>query len=395
MNRALRTIIWLVALAGAAFGLFKAYQYGFARQGPVQHQSKQKAEPPLVRVAQVTVGTLQQQVFVTGTVEPDSSARVFAEVAGVLEKFSLPDGTPVEEGGEVQRGDVIAVIEHQDLKAALEEARANLQVARSSVKEARVGLEDAEREKGRMEALYAEGIATEQQRDKAVTAYQSALARLELAEDRAKQAEATLERARLRYEDATVEAPISGVISKKYVDQGSYVNASTPLVKIINIEHVEVQGGVAGKYFPVLRPGQTEVRVEVDAYPQESLTGTVDRVQPELDPVTRTAWVTVRIPNPGRRLKPGMFARIQIVVNRKDDAVIVPDAALIGSGNGYEVFVVNDGRVKRRPVRIGMEEGDKNQVVEGLSAGELVVVRGHHLLEDGIEVRVQKEENAQ
>jgi len=395
MNRTLRTIIWFVALAGVAVGLFKAYQYGFARRVPLQHQSKQKAEPPLVRVAQVTVGTLQQRVFITGTVEPDCSALVFAEVAGVLEKFSLPDGTPVEEGVEVEQGDVIALVEHQDLKAALEEARANLQVARSSVKEARVGLEDAEREKNRMEALYAEGIATEQQRDKAVTAYQSALARLELAEDRVKQAEAMLERTRLRYEDATVEAPISGIISKKYVDQGGYVSASTPLVKIINIEQVEVQGGVAGKYFPVLRPGRTEARVQVDAYPEESFTGTVDRVQPELDPVTRTVRVTVRIPNPGRRLKPGMFARIQIVVNKKDNVVIVPDAALVESENGYEVFVVNNGRVKRRPVRIGMKEGDKNQVVEGLSAGELVVVRGHHLLKDGMEVRVQKEEDVQ
>lgn len=392
MRRAIRAVVWLVILAGAGFGLYKGYQSGLRNRENELPESSQVAEPPLVRVREVTVGTLERRVFVTGTIEPDFSALVFPEVSGVLQQFSLPDGTPVEEGIEVKQGTVLAVIEHEDLKASLEEAKANLQVARSSVEEARVYLKDAVREKERMVALCKEGTATEQQRDKALTAYQTALARAQLAEDKVKQAEAILQKARLRCQDATIEAPISGVVSRKYVDQGSYANLSTPLVRLISIEHVEVEGGVPGKYLRLLQPGKTVARVRVDACPGEGFCGTVDRVKPELDPVTRTARFTIRIPNPERRLKPGMFARIQIVVHRSENVAIVPDAALIGSKGRYRVLVVNGGKVLTRVVRIGIEEGDKNEVVEGLSPGELVVIRGHHLLKDGMEVRTQKEE---
>jgi len=328
---------------------------------------------------------------VTGTIEPDFSARVLSEVAGVLEQFSLPDGTPVEEGVRVERGTVIAVVEHEDLGAAVEEARANLRVAQSAVGAAKVALAGAEREKRRMAALFKDGTATERQRDEALTACESAEAGLKLAADRVEQARAVLERTRLRYQDATVEAPISGIVSRCYVDRGGYVGPSTPLVSIVNIDSVEVQGGVAGRYFSMLRPGRTRVRVCVDAYPDEGFVGLVERVRPELDPATRTARITVRVPNPEHRLKPGMFARLEVVIARREGVPIVPDAALIRSDGGHEVFIVKDGTARSRKVRIGLEEGDRNEAVEGVEPGDLVVVRGQHILSDGMEVRTELE----
>ncbi len=389
MKRIIKAIVWILIVAGVGFGLYRGYLYT-TKKKPARRLVGQTQDIPLVRVTEVGTGTLEQRVFVTGTIEPDFSARVMPETSGVLERFRLKDGTLVEEGLKVNSGEIIAVIEHRDLKAALHEARANLKVAESSLEEAEIQLEHARREKDRMVALYREGTATEQQRDKAVTASRTAIARVQLARDRVEQAEAVLERARLRYEEATVEAPISGVITKRYVDQGSYVNPSMPLVEINNIRYVEVKGGVAERYFQLLRPGRTKAELEVDAYPGRKFKGMVDRIQPEIDPVTRTFKVTMRIPNPKGRLKPGMFARIVLVASRKEGILIIPDAALVDSNNENMVFVVNDGTVIKKPVRTGIEERELNEVAEGLRPGELVVIRGHHLLKEGMKVKTRR-----
>ncbi|MFO7900389.1 MAG: efflux RND transporter periplasmic adaptor subunit [Planctomycetota bacterium] len=377
------------AIAGAGFGAMKLYESRQAAAEKNQTAPETRTEPPTVRVTTVATGTLEQRVFVTGTIEPDASARVTPETSGVLETFRLADGTPVEEGLEVNQGDRLGVIEHEDLKAALDEAKANLRVADASLREARVQLGDARTEKNRMLALHKEGTVTDRQRDKAVTAFDSAQARVDLAKERVGQARATLHKVRLRYQDATIQAPISGVVSEKYVGEGSYVNPSTPLAKIIDIEHVEARGAAAGKYFPLLQPGRTKAGIHVDAYPEHPFSGVVDRVQPELDPVTRTVRITIRVANRDGKLKPGMFARMEVLIRRRENVTVVPDAALVSTGDGHHAFVVNDGKVQVRAVRIGMEQADRNEVLEGLSPGETVVVQGHQLVEEGMAVRTK------
>ncbi len=395
MRKLLRIAFWLLLIIVVGAGLFRAQQSLLARRRKALEEEPEPAGPPLVMVVEVQRGTLEQTIPVTCTVEPDSSALVYPETSGVLEELALPDGRPLEEGMEVEKGMVIAVVEHAELQAALREAEVNLRVTQFSLQEAEVALGDAKRESDRMSALYEKGVATGQQRDRARTAYERARAGVRLAQERVELAKATLEKVRLRREDATVKAPISGVISEKHVDRGSYVSPQTPLVKIVNIDHVEVRGGVAEKYSRLIRPGETRARVKVDACPDETFFATVERLQPEFHPVTRTAQVTLRLPNPEHRLKGGMFARVQIVVARKEGVPIVPDVALLPSSEGHRAFVVKEGKVTVRSVRIGLEEGPRNEVIEGLSVGELVVVRGHHLLEEGMDVRVQRQEGAE
>lgn len=390
INNIIKATIWIVILAGTAFGILQYYQYIQPGEQQTPEDAVSDEMPPRVRAVKVKTGTLEQKAFITGNIQPDSRARVMPEISGVLEKFQLSDGTPLEEGQEVQQGDQLGVVEHEDLKAALEEARASLQVAKSSLQESRVQLEDAEREKKRMLALYKDGTATEQQRDRALTAYQSAVARVDLAQKRVEQAQATLHKARVRYNDATIKAPITGVISTKYVDEGSHVDPATCILEIVNIDHVEVEGGVAGKYFPLIKPGKTRARVEVDAYRDDVFEGKVDRVQPELDPQTRTAKVTVRIDNENNRLKPGMFARMEIIVKRREEVTVIPDSALMQSGNNYSAFMINGGKAHLRKVQIGLEEAADNEVLDGVKPGDMVVVRGIHLLKDGINVRFEE-----
>lgn len=390
MKKTIKIIVWTVVIACSLFGVTKFYQFMTPAAGSGDQQQTGSEVAPLVQVVEITRGDIKISTPVIGTIEADASARVVPEVSGVLETFRLADGTPVEEGLEVQKGDLLGIVEHEELKASLEEARAGLKVAEFSLKEARVQLDDARREKKRMVALFEEGTATEQQRDKALTAYESAVARVELAEKRVEQARAALKKAQVLYDEATIEAPISGVISQKYVDEGSYVDPNTALVKILDINHVEVEGSVAGKYFPILVPGQTQALVEVDAYPGETFRGKVDRVRPELDPQTRTVKVTVRIPNQGLKLKPGMFARIELILKERKNVIVAPDVAIADENGHFTVYLVNSGKVHKRRVKIGLEQGPRNEILSGLSEGDLVVIRGRHLLSDGMEVRIER-----
>jgi membrane fusion protein (multidrug efflux system) len=109
-----------------------------------------------------------------------------------------------------------------------------------------------------------------------------------------------------------------------------------------------------------------------------------------MDRVTRTVAVTIRAPNQDRRLKPGMYARIRLVLEERQEVPLVPDEALMAYEDGLHVFVVNDETIHTRPVRIGLEEGNLNQVLEGLSPGERVVVRGQQMVREGMKVQAEE-----
>lgn len=257
-----------------------------------------------------------------------------------------------------------------------------MQVARAALETAQVNAADARRERERWTGLHREGAATQQQLDQAVTADERAQAQLEQARAQVAQAEAALAQANVSLSDATIRAPFSGVVLAKHVDEGAYVGPGTPLFRLADITSIEIVGSVAEFHFPAIRVGETKAAIEVDAYPGETFEGIVSRVRPEMDRLTRTAAVTIRVPNPDRRLKPGMFARLNLLLRHRPDVAIVPDAALIEKGDRIQVYAVVDGVVTLREVRAGLREGPWVEI-EGVEPGERVVVRGFSFLQDG------------
>ncbi|MFW5915728.1 MAG: efflux RND transporter periplasmic adaptor subunit [Planctomycetota bacterium] len=393
MKKIIKVIAWFALIAAAGYGLMHYYQHMLAEdKSSAERNGSEKRESPRVRTITIERDTLEQRASVTGTIQPDARATVMSEVSGVLETFRLSDETPVEEGLEVGAGERIGVVEHEDLTAAVDEAETSLLVAESSLEEARVELKDARREKKRVLALYKDGTATEQRRDKVLTAHESAQARVDLARNRVRQAEAALKKARVRYHDATITAPTNGIITTKHVDEGSYVTPSTPLLEICDIEYVEAQGGIAGKYIPLIKPGETGTEIRVDAYPDDTFHGHVDRLQPQLTASTRTAKITVRIENEDHRLRPGMYARMELIVQRRDNVPTIPDYALVQKGDDRGAFVIKDGKARFLKVELGLKEGARNEILSGLSEGDRIVARGHHLLEDGMEINVEEKD---
>jgi len=397
MKKVLKALVWLAALAAILYGGWRGMRLVQDRQTAVDRDAGAVAEAPPVRVIVQTVrqGSLASSVWVTGEIRAVRSVEIAPKISGRLERLRLPDGRAVEEGVEVEEGQTVAVIEHAQLEAAVRAAQAALEVAKAARETAKVNLADALREKGRWAELRKQGSGTQQQLDQAATAHERAHAQFKQAEAQIAQSEAALAQARVNLDEATIEAPFSGLVTRKHVDEGAFVGPSTPLFKLADISRAEINGGVAGRHYPALRVGKTNAVVEVDAFPNESFEGTVSRVRPELDRVTRTAAVTICVPNPERRLKPGMYARIRLVLEERKDVTIVPDEALAGSGDKTRVYVVNSGKAEAREVRIGLEEGTKNEVLDGLQPGDRIVIRGQQLLGDGMAVEPVEKDDAQ
>jgi len=391
MKKALKNLLWLLMVAAILYGGWRGMRLVQVRREAANASAAQEETGPVkVAVVPVRLGKITHSVWVTGEVQALNTVDVAPEIAGRLERLRLPDGTLIEEGVSLQKGEVVAVIERDRYEAAVRTAEAAVLVAKAAFEMAKVNLADARREKDRWTRLIADGAGTRQQLDQVVTAFERAQAELTLAKAQISQAEAALAQARVNLDETTIEAPFSGVVSRKYVDEGASVGPTTPLFRLVDIRQVEITGGVADRHYPRLMIGKTQAQVEVDAYPGENFSGCVSRLRPELNRVTRTIALTICVPNDDARLKPGMYARIRLILEEHDQVPLVPDQALLTYGGQTQAYVVNTDNARLRKVRIGLEEGNLNEVLDGLQPGERVVVRGKEMLRDGAPVEAQE-----
>jgi RND family efflux transporter MFP subunit len=199
-------------------------------------------------------------------------------------------------------------------------------------------------------------------------------------------------------EDSVVRAPFDGVIVGKYVNVGEVVSdmimPDTVLFRLVNVSRVKVEADIPEGEFAWTKVG-TPAFISVDAYPGEEFEGSVTRVNPSIDPMTRTFHVEVEILNPGKRLRSGMSARARLQVRRDERPGIPMDALNRLSGTGvYYVFAVADGKAQKKNVVLGLREGNWVAIEEGLSLGEQVVISGSGLLQTGTPVVVVTDKGA-
>jgi len=194
----------------------------------------------------------------------------------------------------------------------------------------------------------------------------------------------------LGFTKAEVKAPIKGTVIRYYVDIGDSVIPQEPMPQepVLNIAYmdkVKIVVNVGEKDISKLRKGK-KVRVSVDAYPGESFLGRVMRVAPAVDPRSRKVKVELEIENKDHRLKPGMFADVEIIYEEHKNVLVVPRIAVLERGGRKVLFTVEDDRAKLREVKTGVSDEEKIEIVEGLTEGESVVIEGNYGLTDGAKV---------
>ena len=191
------------------------------------------------------------------------------------------------------------------------------------------------------------------------------------------------------FEPAPVLSPLDGLIGRIYLDRGDNVTPSIPIARVVLMDSVRLKINVVERYIPFIIKGQV-ADVTVEAYPGEVFHGAVYIISPVVEISTRTSVMEINIPNPDHKLRPGMFAKVSIIIRERKGVQVIPKDSILTEGNNKFVFVVADEKVYRRLVTLGIREDSLFEVKEGLSAGEKVVVQGQYGIEDGIQVKSEE-----
>ncbi len=339
-----------------------------------------------VLVAQAEQGLISRANVLSGTVAPRAEVQVVPKMAGKVASVT------VDIGDRVQAGQTLLRFDAPETAAQLRQAQAGVSAARSTLEQARLNLQQAEKEYERAKNLYEQDIIAESELEKAELNYKIARDQAqESSRAQLEQAEGQLEAAQISRDNIVLTAPLSGFVAARNVDPGEMASQSQPSFSIVDIDTVRIDIQAAEKQINRIRSGQ-EVTVWVDAAGEETRTGRVTRIAPAADPQTKKYTVRVELDNPGQLLKPGMFAEVDF--STADDVqVIVPRDAVFQQDGVDGLFVFAEGKVEYREVEVGPSDGVSIAVVEGLEAGEMVVVSGQEVLEDGDEVEATELED--
>jgi RND family efflux transporter MFP subunit len=383
-----KTIVIVVVATFIVIGLYNRFQS--KRQGA--RSSVLQAVP--VEVSNIEIGTIRLLRTYSGTLEPHNAFLVSSKVGGRIEKIEVDIADPIK------AGDVVARIENDEFVQELTQAKANLDVASANLAQAESALEIAQREFDRKETLRQKGVASDAEHDTAKTALLTQKARVQVAQAELSRAESAVEIANIRLGYTNVIANWSNgdserVVAERYIDEGQTVTANTALLKIVELSPITGVITVTEKEYPLLHTDQ-KVMVQTDAYPGENFEGTIRRIAPVFRENSRQARVELEFPNTDRRLKPGMFIRASVQLAQKENATLLPEAALTIREDQQGVFVVNQDSetVSWKTVTVGIREGKKVEVSEEGLGGQVVTI-GQQLIQDGSKVLIANADHAQ
>jgi membrane fusion protein, multidrug efflux system len=310
------------------------------------------ASAPHVRTVAAWTGDVDLVVDAVGQIRAIESVSLATEVAGRVATINF------EEASVVSAGTVLVQLDDRRARADFDAAQAARDLAARQL------------ERYQQAASIAAASMTE----------------LDTIRTELTRAEAHLELARIRVDDHRVVAPFDGQVGLRLVSPGAHVQAGDPLTTMITVDPMEIEFTVPEVYLARLRPGLALTSTS-PAFEGREFSATVRVVSPQVDSSTRTALVLARAANPEGVLRPGMFAHVRLVVGQRRDAVLVPEAAVEFQGTQAWLYVIADETAQRRAVQLGERRAGLTEVMNGLAAGEQVVVAGLQKIRDGAKVQ--------
>jgi membrane fusion protein (multidrug efflux system) len=305
-----------------------------------------------------------------GTAYASGQVDIRPQVDGTLVSAPFVEGEPVTEG------QVLAVLDDSKARAsvALTQAHLDSAKARLSVSTERLA---------RARKLAAEDLVSREEFSTLESEQKAAAASV-------REHEASLRLAERNLEDYTLKAPISGKVGIRRVDTGNYIESGTIITTIVEADPLEVLFTVPSRAMQGIEVGQPAEIRDTDTSRTVIARGRIRVIDPRVDTDTRMVSVKALVPNPEGRLKAGQFVGITLVREHREDAVVVPEDAVIPYAGKTFVFVVADGRASRREITLGERLPEVVEVTSGLEPGETIVTRGQHRLADGAVVEQQQ-----
>jgi RND family efflux transporter MFP subunit len=361
-----------------------------------------KAEPAAViqvSTAAVIERSTNRGVEVVGSLEAQDEVTVSSQASGNLESISVDLGSPVS------RGQVIARIDQRELKlkrdqaeAALHQAEAKLGITRDGkidpqkqpdVRQAVAGLERARYDLIAAKKLFDAGTISNQQYDvyqktveQAEARYQASLENVRNLEAIIEEKRAALDLTKKQLADSDIISPITGVVKEKTASRGEYLQPGKPVVTIVQINPLRLKLEVPETFAAGIARGQV-VTLRVDSFADREFKGVIKRINPSMDEKNRSLIAEAEVANPNALLRPGMFARSQIVSNSTTMALMVPDKAVVSLAGVTKVFVADGGHAVERMVKLGARDGSLIEILEGVKSGERVITSNTEQLHDG------------
>ena len=303
-------------------------------------------------VAMVEMRELQRTLSLSGSLSPMLQATVRSKVPGEVQKVM------VREGDRVAEGQVIATLDTIDLKSRVDAQVATLEETRAKETIARKNRENNQ-------ALLRQNFISQNAFDTTQSTYEGAAAGVRSAEAQVRIAEKALQ-------DAVVRAPFAGVVSRRMVNVGEKLAVDSPMFAVVDLARMEIEAPAPAAEIPSVKVGQ-QAQFRVDGFGERTFEGRIERINPAADPGSRSITLYVAIPNKDGSLKGGMFAKGQLILDRAPAAAVVPAAAVREEAGQTFVFTIEDGKVTRRPVTLGMREEGLVEIRSGLPAGIPVV----------------------
>jgi len=361
--------------------LIALFLAGLFLSGCSQKDEEQEEKIP-VEVKTMTLGSVIQSITYNGDINAEYEVKVFSKIPDRIEKFFVDEGDYVGQGAPIAK--IIATTIEQTAK----QAEAALTAARAQESNVKIEFERAQR-------LNRENAMSQQQFDAIKTQY-------EAVQSQVLQAEAALKSAKSLFGDATITAPIAGIIGKRYVEEGDMASPAMPIVRIVQMEKVKIEFSTTEEDLGKLAKGQKSL-LRVKSYPDTIFTGKVVQISPVLDPLTRMADVEVLIDNPGYRLKPGMYAEVEVITGELKDVLVVPRFATIESTTlehikgedevvkNYYVYTINNERAHQTKLEVIYVNHKSIAVKSGINIGDQLVVAGQNNLRDSVAVIIARE----
>ena len=314
-----------------------------------------KDAPVPVELVPVTAAPLQETLEAVGSLDAEESVDIRPEVEGEITSIRLTEGQTVK------KGDLLLQIDESKQAATVAEAEADHKLAQETIH--------------RADMLLADGTISQQEHDQTHANFT--------------RMEASLALAKKRLTEYTLTAPFDGILGRRFVSVGQYVNPQTTLVSIYDLDRMKLNFSVPERYSAKIQPGQT-LRLKVAAYSEETFAGEIYLIEPRVDPGTRTVQIRAYVPNSDLRLKPGMFANVEITVGTKPKALTIPEECLFPNAGGFAVYRSHEGVAELVPVETGLRVPGKVEILKGLQAGDQVARSGNLRLSPGRKLLPEK-----
>lgn len=375
-----------------------------------------------VRIASATVGRIVNTISTTGTVFAICETRIRPKISGRIDKILADEGDTVAEDQILvrleqedfvlaqNRADAVLGTANAALQQLLAGARGeDIQGAKAAVSQAKASLDEATADFERVKKLHEANVASKQMYDTSRARYEIARQAVLIASEnlkktkagptkedvqvaraRVREAEVGLQMAEQQLKDSTIQAPFSGIVAEKFMNDGEIVSSLSPseILRLVNIDTIKIQCAIPENEMSRIHL-DAEASIEVDAYPDDRFPGNISKISPVVDPASRTFKTTIEIPNTNYRLKPGMFARVQITIDVHEQAILVPRSSLTVVDGKDVVFVAENDVAVLRHVSTGLKNEQSIEILKGIQAGEQVIIEGNYGLEQGTTIHIK------